>query len=506
MAQQLKPISLSSPGFLGLNTQDSPIGIDPAFASRADNCIIDKSGRVAARKGFAYITTDATPLGSSDGIEAVHEHVKSDGTKIVFSAGNNKIFSGTTTLTDITPASYTITANNWKILSFNGFCYFFQRGYEPLAYSDSTGNLTVMSSVSGATGTPPEANEALAAWGRLFVADIASDKSTIYWSDLLLGAQWSGGSSGSIDITKHWPNGYDEITALAAHNDFLIVFGKVSMLVFAGAESPSSMTLSDTVSSIGCMDRDTVQNIGTDLLFLSRAGVRSLMRTIQEKSAPLRDVSKNVRTDLIALLEDETSPIKSLYSQENAFYLLSFRDAETVYCFDTRAPLQDGSFRVTTWSNIEPLAFTRAEDGTIYLGHPEGISQYTGYQDNGLAYSLAYFTHDLDFGNPANLKFLKRLEVTIIGGQQTAVNLKWGYDYTENYYSQSFALASRNVAEYGVGEYNIAEYTASVVTNVPGVNGAGSGKVIKVGVETTVNGYKFSVQKIDILALLGRLI
>ncbi len=42
------------------------------------------------------------------------------GVTTVFSAGNNKIFTGTTTLAEVTlPAGYTITGNNWKILSFN---------------------------------------------------------------------------------------------------------------------------------------------------------------------------------------------------------------------------------------------------------------------------------------------------------------------------------------------------------------------------------------------------
>ena len=43
------------------------------------------------------------------------------------SAANNKIFKGTTTLTDITPASpYVISGNDWKMVNFNNKMYFFQ--------------------------------------------------------------------------------------------------------------------------------------------------------------------------------------------------------------------------------------------------------------------------------------------------------------------------------------------------------------------------------------------
>ena len=108
MAQQLQNITIAAPAFSGLNTQESPIGADPSFASVADNCVIDKLGRIGARKGWDAISTNgAAVLGSSRGIETVFEFVDQSGDKIIISAGNNKIFKGTTTLVDITPSGYT---------------------------------------------------------------------------------------------------------------------------------------------------------------------------------------------------------------------------------------------------------------------------------------------------------------------------------------------------------------------------------------------------------------
>jgi len=509
MAQQLQNITIAAPGFFGLNTQDSPVGLNPSFASIADNCVIDQYGRVGARQGYTEVTTNgASVLGSSVGIEMIHQYRDSDGNEVVLSAGNNKIFSGTTTLVDETPAAYTITANNWKAVNFNDHTYMVQRGYEPLIYSDHAGAVEPMSTHTHATGTPPEGNEILAAYGRIWIADFETDKSTIYWSDLLNGSGWSGGSTGSLDVTKHWPNGYDEITALAAHNGLLVIFGKNSILVYEGATSPSTMVLADTIANIGCVARDTVQNIGTDLVFLSATGVRSLARTIQEKSAPIRDISRNVRNDINALLSLESGNINSVYSPENAFYLLNFPSKNIVYCFDMRSPLEDGSYRATTWSQINPLCFHRLEDGTIYLGHSTGITQYGGYNDNGDTYDLSYFSNPLDFGNAANLKFLKKFTLTIIGGQSTQAVLNWGYDYSAAYEKETFTLAAQKVAEYGSAEYNTddAVYSTGIILNTSGVNTTGNGSVVTVGVEATINDGPFSIQKIDILALLGRLI
>lgn len=506
MAKQLQNITVAAPGFFGLNTQDSPVGGNPSFASIADNCVIDQLGRIGARKGWEEVSTNgAAVLGSSRGIETVHEFVKRDGTKVVFSAGNNKIFTGTTTLTDVTPVGAGITANNWQVATLADSFFLYQRGHKPLLYEN--GVLALAEDHQQATGTQPQANEVIAAYGRLWAADLIDNKYTVYFSDLLLGKQWSGGSSGSLDLTTVWPTGTDEVVALAGHNDFLIIFGKRSILIYSGAQSPASMVLSDTIEGVGCIARDSVQHTGTDVLFLSDSGVRSLGRVIQEKSMPMRDISKNVRTDLMHLVSLETKPIKSVYSSENAFYLLTLSDSNTVYCFDMRTPLEDGSHRATTWSSMYPLSFSVLEDGKIYIGISSGIVEYKGYIDGTVKYELRYFSNAMDFDNTSNLKFLKKFNITIIGGQNTPTTLNWGYDYTASYTKQAFTFGSSNIGEYGVSEYNTtAEYTSSILINTPKVNTSGSGEVVTIGIEAEVNGAAFSIQKIDIHALLGRLI
>ena len=510
MAKQLQNITVAAPGFFGLNTQDSPIGVDPSFAAVADNCVIDQLGRIGARKGWVEVSTNGSSvLGTSRGIETVYEYIDNSGDKVILSAGNNKIFTGTTTLTDATPTGYTPTANNWKAVTLNDHVYLFQRDHEYVLGTDHDGTFVLEehSAHSHATGTPPEANEVLAAYGRLWAADITGNKHTVYWSDLLNGHHWTGGTSGSLDVTTVWPTGFDEITALAAHNGFLIIFGKKSILVYSGASSPANMTLTDTIEGVGCIARDSVQHTGTDIIFLSETGVRSFGRTIQEKSMPMRDISKNVRTDLLSLIPLQTNPIKSLYSSEEAFYLLTLPDSNTVYCFDMRRALEDGSHRVTTWSGMYPLSFAVLEGGEIYIGISSGVVEYKGYMDGTNKYEMRYFSNPMDFGNTSNLKFLKKFNLTIIGGQNTPTTLNWGYDYTANYTKQAFTFGSANIAEYGIAEYNTTgEYTSSILINTPKVNTSGSGEVVTIGIEAEVNGAAFSIQKIDIHALLGRLI
>ena len=90
MAQQLQNIVIRAPAFKGLNTQDSPLDADPSFAAVADNCIIDKYGRIGARKGFNTLTTDATALGGNT-IEVMREYEKVDGTRTLVKIHRNSI-------------------------------------------------------------------------------------------------------------------------------------------------------------------------------------------------------------------------------------------------------------------------------------------------------------------------------------------------------------------------------------------------------------------------------
>ena len=480
-----------------------------AFAAIADNAVIDKQGRIAARKGYSMVSTNgATVLGASDGIEHVSEFVQQNGTKVVFTAGNNKIFTGTTTLTDATPGSYTVSDNNWSACSLADKHYLFQRGHLPLVYDASTSALTKIVSHGSASGTPPSAHVCLAAYGRVWAADVSGNQKTLYWSDTLDGVDWNTGTSGSLDLTTVWPNGYDVITALAAHNNLLIIFGKQNILIYSGADTPASMTLSDVVSNIGAVSRDAVVNTGKDIIFADNTGIRSLGRTIQEKSSPIGDISRNVNFDIKAFISDDGENLKMVFDPNNSFILCVFTGVDGLFVFDTRFPLEDGSFRATTWSNITPLSMYVFDDEELYFGVSTGLAKYATQQDNGNSYVLSYFSHPLDFGDSSRLKFLKKINLTTFKGSNARVSLQYGYDYTADYQKRAFSLPAINAAEYNISEYNSgAEYSKSaVLINRQRINASGSGSVVQIGLETTVNGKEIAIQQLDVQSLVGRIL
>ena len=513
MSQQLQTQSISAPGFFGLNTQDSPLDLAAGFALVATNCIIDQYGRIGSRKGWARVNSSSGNLGAND-VGVIHELVQSDGTITVLFAGNNKLFKldGSNAVVELTygggGTAPTISASNWSCASLNGITYFFQAGHDPLIFDPTVSASTYrrVSEKTGYVGTVPSANIVISAFGRLWVADTSTDNVTVYFSDLLAGHIWSTGTSGSLNIDRVWPNGSDEITGLAAHNNFLIIFGKRQILVYANATTPASIVLSDTVGGIGCIARDSIQSTGKDVLFLSNSGVRSFARTIIEKSAPIGDLSKNIRSDFMAIVASETlANIKTVYSETEAFYLMTLPTVKEVYCFDTRGQLQDGSFRVTTWNSIEPTALLSRRNGDVLIGKNGYIGKYSNYQDHTSNYRMQYFTNHADLGNSNVTSLLKRLKVVVIGGTNQFVTMKWGFDFTTNYLSANALIPTQAVSEYGIGEYNVAQYSDGVALQTLVVQASGSGKIVQTGYETNINGSPLSIQRIEIQSKDGKM-
>lgn len=514
MSQPVTPFSISAPGFYGLNLSDSPVDLTANFALEANNCVIDKSGRVAARKGWIRANTANSDLSTSD-VTCIGELVTLDGTATTVCTGGAFVFkldSGAlTTLTygggGVAP---TISAANWQFCFINSIAMFWQRGYDPLIYEPAVSSTTFrrLNEKAGSAGTVPQANVALAAYGRVWCADLATDKSTLYFSDLLSPHIFTGGSSGSLDVRNIWPAGGDEIVALAAHNNFLYIFGRRQILIYSGANDPSKMVLADSIVGIGCIARDTVQMQGEDVWFLSDTGVRSLMRTIQEKSAPMRTISKNIHDDLRTYVNSETlDNIKSGYSAVESIYLLTMPAGNRTYCFDTRNPLPDGTNKVTIWTGTTPKAFYETKSRLFYTGRAGYIGTYSGYLDDTEDYRMTYYTTWIDFGTPLIKSILKKIRVTVMGGSNQILAMKWAYDFSQDFFSEIATLPDvTNAAQYNVSQYNTtAQYAGGVYVNVLQANGTSQGQVLQFGFEVDISGNSLSVQKIDLLTKNGRI-
>lgn len=510
MASQVVTATLQAPGFGGLNLQESAVNLNAGFALEAFNCVVDQKGRIGSRRGWTKVNT--TSIGSYD-FGCITEFIDHTDTSTTFACANNKIYKVTgSTLTEVTygggGTAPVISDNNWQTATVGNRLYFFQLGHAPLVYDPavSTTQYKRVTEGVGYVATVPEANCVTSAYGRLWAGNTTTDKDTICFSDLLDGNVWNTGTAGTLDLSTVWDGGSDSIQAISAFNGFLFIFGKRQILIYTGAEDPATMRLQDAVKGIGCISRDSVAKTGSDIIFLSDVGVMSLQRLIQEKSAPQRDISMNVRDDLVGNVQNEdTDAIKAVYYPRDAFYLLTLPTTGYTYCFDTRSTLPNGAARVTIWNQINPKCYLARSDNKLLIGKTGYVGLYSGYTDNGNSYRMTYKTNHFDLDRPTNIKILKKLGWVVIGGSSQPITILYGFDYTETLKGVAVNLGAEVVSEYAIAEYGIGEYSDGVVLDDVYVNAGGSGETLQVGFEANINGTFVSVQRIDLYAKLGKI-
>lgn len=519
MPAPLLPITFQAPGYRGLNSQLSSTALDSGWATELSNVVFDRTGRITSRKGWSALTTSGSP-GAFD-IEQVHCYETETATTVIC-ASNAKIYSGTTTLTDRTGTITAPTANNWCFQNFNATKIVGWQLNHPPIVSTAGGNFADIVVSDG--GTIPDGNVCLAAFGRIWATK--DDGYTIQYSGLLNETQWAVASgAGSISTLEYWPDGKDYITAMTVWEDKLIVFGKRNILVYDSPDVIASLVLHDVISGVGCIARDSVQSVGTDVLFLSETGVRSLKKTLITTKSPVQDVSVNVRDDLLIYATEGTaSRIRSVFNPVEGFYLLIIPSSTSpsIWCFDVKNLQQYNELpqaeqvRVSQWTGFGSCtAVAYGRDNIMYLGVKESggdrvIGKYDGYIDDDVNYTMRYKSPWMDMSGEEQAgtfyKIPKQATVTTVGGGSYQPTFTWSFDFQQTEYSRTASVVSSTTAsEYGVAEYGIAEFNASSRELIDSrMQLSNYGQFIRVGVSIPITGKEISIQKIDIFLKRGR--
>ncbi len=355
---------------------------------------------------------------------------------------------------------------------------------------------------------------ACSAYGRLWVSGCDGDYQTIYYSDMLRPEQWYDGrgvitdesnSAGIISVAEYWPSGGDKIQGIAAHNGFLVVFGRESILIYSGAEGDPAgdpntgfggLKLEDAIRDVGLVNQDAMCNIGSDHLFVDSLGVRSLGRVIQEKSTPLAEASMNVASMIRPMIEQYRDTVRMFHMPSKSLVVCLFpnSDQEEALVFQLGQPSASGGLKMTRWTGCDfydgITVRTDVKDEAILGAKKQrGLTEYRGYS------------------SPTNYDF--KYESTVIAPtqnlMQTIIPKSVSYSYITDLTPTSFD------AIWGFG----SEMTYSRPLRNPkgktefktlttSLNGAG--EMLRLGFETTIEGDEIAVQQISLNMLLGRII
>jgi hypothetical protein len=538
MADQLVTIPLISPALYGLNkSQETSSTLGPQWATEAQNCYFDSAKRLASRSGWA--AQAITPISGSPNIEQVHEFVKADGTVALISAANNKLYTGTSSYTDVTGA-VTPTANSWQFVNFVDQTIGFQAAHTPIVYTGA-GNFAVLVAASGAL---PTGNTGCAAFGRLWAVD--ADGYTVKFCGLLDATNWGNAGSGSINMRSVWTKGTDAVIGIYATGSALVIFGSKHICIFrdgavAGSTviggtgqglNPTTMIMTDIVEGTGLIARDTVQNITDgDLLFYSTNGLQSLSRAIYQKNNPVGGLDTQIKDYVYGYLASETkTKIRSAFSRVGKFYLLLFPTTGRIFCYDTLFPMEDGRLKATEWvyGNVHPRSIVYRLDDTLVLGVNGVTGLYTGNSDNGTSFRYVYASSQLTGATQdtptleSRLKILKRLGYLVFCSTTTTIVFKWGYDFSGLTNSSTVTIQGGKIPEYGTAEYgtngvystadplavagvNYAEYGGNLVLKLGRVPTSSLGRWLQVGVEVDISNGAFAIQELDAYTKIGRM-
>jgi hypothetical protein len=452
---------------------------------------------------------------------------------VVISTANNKIYYGTTTLTEITGTITTPTADNWKFESWidasgNTKIVGFQAGHTPIISTVSGATPGNFADMSG-TGLPA-GSTCLVAFGRIWGVD--ADGHTINGSKVLDETDWNV-SNYSFDTASYWPgNGGDRITALAVWEKKLVVFGRESILIYDNAYNTSEFTISDSIEGVGCVSRDSVQAVGQDIVFLSDTGLRSLRRSIHGGSIPEQEIGNQIRDTLVPYIIGNETTIKSVYSPKEGFYLLRiYQDYDRIFMFDFKGIkgrtatgeviLDLDNVRVSTWEGWNAKAFDYGWDGNIYAAFRDSndsdnaiLGNYAGYLDDTSTYQFRYRSTWFDMTVLApelgsSLKVPKAMRIQTVGGIGYTLSTYWAFDYSsiEHTGSVSIAGSAAAAAEWGEAEWNEDSWGFGTDATIGDYKQhlTSFGDTVRLGVEVTINNTNFGLQSIEMYFKKGRI-
>ena len=520
MTAQLQPVNLVAPGFLGLNFSQASNLLSPRFATLAQNCVIDSAGRLAARQGFSDLTT--TNISGTPTIKSLFEYRTGTGTPVTLVAWDGGIADDVVdpAANDIS-GSVTDADGRWWFQNFNEKVIGFQDGQKPVVYTGTGNFATVVES----SGTAPTSHRGigLTAFGRVWALD--ADGQTIKYSGLLDETNWGGVGAGNIDMSSVWSDGMDEVTAIAAFNGQLVVFGTRHIVFwFDGKGSvlglnPDDIFVNDEVTGTGCLTQWSIQPVGeTDMLYLSPNGVQSIQRVVNAAANPIISLTKKVRNNLISTLKNITDydTIRSAYSPLFGFYLLTIPEQTSpqvtgiTFCLDQRFRYQDEEQDtlsiVTTWT-LAPTAWLAKDNFEINLGVTEGVGLYGGATtDNGSTFRYIFQSPWLDLGEDFadRIKILKRIGTILFVKNNTNIIFKWNTDFDDGFKSITRAVDADASAEWGAGEWGAMEWSGGLTLRILKVPARARGQYFRLSIEAEVNG-EFALQQLELFAKIGRL-
>ena len=217
----------------------------------------------------------------------------------------------------------------------------------------------------------------------------------------------SGHGAGSIKVD-------DTITGLKVFRDSLFIFCENRIFKLTGS-STSDFRVVPVTRNIGCLNGDTIQEFGGDLVFLGPDGLRTVAGTQNIGDTELGTISRNVQSIFDANIKD-SALFESVVVQDKTQYRIFFTK-ENQAVNTTRGIIcvmkQDG-FEFSEIRGIKPSCTdTLVQAGNVIVLHGD-FSGFIHRQEKGNTFDGTpmlgkYRSTDLSFGDTGIRKHMQRV-------------------------------------------------------------------------------------------------
>jgi hypothetical protein len=406
--------------------------------------------------------------------------------------------------TDVT-GGLTYAANNWQFQNFDDKVVAVQTG-ETMVVKSYSGNFA---RITAASGTVPDGNCVHSAFGRLWAqqGDGAGQRYIVAYSALLDETHWTTGA-GEINVLGNAgavSKGYDEVVAISSYDNYLVVFMRDSIVIYNSPDVPGSLGIQQIIQGVGCIARDSVQQTGDDVVWLSSTGLRSLRHTVQsENNLELGDLSANVRGELQQKVSQISGDvIRSAYYPEDALYTLKTGNVIWAMDLHDRSAIGQAPPKFTKFPNNEWQSLYYHE-GSLYIGSNGKLGIYQNYQDDGTAYNMIWKTVWTDFGT-SRLKSIKKMNSVVVANSNQNVTFQWETDYGLSSGSATATTeGAGTTAEWNVGEWGLSEWSGGTTLSRLSVQGSRTGEVLAFGFNITVDSNQVCIEQLGIYTTIGR--
>ena len=333
---------------------------------------------------------------------------------------------------------------------------------------------------------------------RLVVAGQSDSDSTVSYSTRLEPYNFTGSSAGSIDTG-------DVIVGIKVFRNTLVIFCKNS--IFELTNLDSTPILKSVTKNIGCVDGNTIQEIGGDLVFLAPDGLRTVAGTARIGDVEIGSISRKILpliNDLLDNIANYTigSMVIRERSQYRLFYYQSGQAASGQKGIIGTFKFDSNGVPAFEWSQTKGMEIKRCTSALntsnteVQFGANESGYIYTldsGNNFDGSNINARFQTPDMDYGDNGLRKSLYAVKTNIEPeGTNNNLKLRIRYDFESTEVPQP--------ADFNVGNLSSAAIfgaSSSVFgTSVFGAVVLPSKRVIVTGSGFS-NNFKFSTDDTD---------